>query len=501
MSDRNIRPDTGMPDDGETDETDAAEPANPGQGEDTEPPAGQSGHVTTLDEILTDAKGNGSGERDAEKPTPLDPFAFPPKELERLQRIMSAPWLQSYAASNMPITNMTNSLGFLADVNLPNPNISAQLLESINRMLRVATPDVSQIHKVLGNALLPLGQMQFQQNVSLKPISDALTKYIENSLRYATFAGFAKKTQEWLTTTETLRYRSNNFVWHYTNGYACLSIIKSGNLWASSPESLNDASEMTHGLTLIREAFGKVMNEAKEEEDYDPEERETVELLMGEVLDPTYFDTMLNEVYYISASTQPDSLTLWRNYASGDGFALGLSTKTGLSADGIALDHHQDTESLRDDIPPISGWYRVTYKKNQKERLATEFIQNAIEDIDRAGESDYEALVKELRKQAVILASVMKHDAFEDEKEVRWITTNFTNFDPVHYEHGHRSIVPVLHVRTASQDEEALLPLRGVRCSPIAPDGIVRTIQGLLGQKDYKQASNNVKKSQQPFKG
>jgi hypothetical protein len=243
------------------------------------------------------------------------------------------------------------------------------------------------------------------------------------------------------------------------------------------------------------------MNEAKEEEDYDPEEWETVELLMSEVLHATYFDTMLNEVYYISASSQPDSLTLWRNYANGDGFALGLSTKIELSADGIALDDDEDTESLRDDIPPISGWYRVTSKKNQKERLATEFIQNAIEDIDRAGESDHEALVKELRKQAVILASVMKHDAFEDEKEVRWITTNFTNFDPVHYEHGRRSIVPVLHVRTASPDEEALLPLRGVRCSPVAPDGIVRTIQGLLTQMDYRQASSNVKKSEQPFKG
>lgn len=499
MSDKNEEPDADEPDNAEMHEANATEPANPEQGEDTEPNAEQSDNIVSLDEILTDAKG--SGERDAEKPNRLDPIAFSPKELERLQRITSAPWLQSYAAANIPIANMTNSLDILAHLDLPKLDISTQLLESINRMLKVATPDVSQMHKVFGNALLPLGQMQFQQNVSLKPISDALTKFIETSLRHATLADFAKRTQEWLTTTETLRYRSNNYVWHYTNGYACLSIIKSGNLWASSPESLNDASEMTHGLTLIREAFEKVMNEAKEDEDYSPEEWETVKLLMGEVLDATYFDTILNEVYYISASSQPDSLTLWRNYANGDGFALGLSTKIELSADGIALDDDEDTGSLRDDIPPISGWYRVTYKKNQKERLATEFIQNTIEDIDRAGQSDHEALVRELRKQAVILASVMKHDAFEDEKEVRWITTNFTNFDPVHYEHGRRSIVPVLHVRTASQDEEALLPLRGVRCSPVAPDGIVRTIQGLLRQKDYRQASNNVKKSEQPFKG
>ena len=258
---------------------------------------------------------------------------------------------------------------------------------------------------------------------------------------------------------------------------------------------------MTHGLTLIREALVRLLAEAEEEEGYHSGEWETVVLLMSKVLDSAYFDTILNEVYFISASSQPDSLTLWRNYASGDGFALGLSTSVELSADGIALDGDEEADSYRDDVPPISGWYRVTYKKRQKERLAREFVENAVEDIDRAGESNHDALVKELRKQAVILASVMKHDAFEDEKEVRWMTTNFTNFDPVHYEHGRTSIVPVLHIRTASQDEDARLPLRGIRCSPVAPDGIVRTVQGLLTQMGYEPASGNVKKSEQPFRG
>lgn len=501
MSDENEKHGADKSNGAAPEQADSAETSNPEQDEDGEPTAEQNVQAFTLDELLVDEEDSGSNEQSTEQPRRLDPIAFPIKELERLQRIMSAPWLQSYAASNQAATRMANSLNSLSHLDLPKPEITPQLLESVNRVLKMTSPDFSRMRKILENAAAPLAQMQAQQNVSLQPISDALTKFLETSLRDATFAGFAKKTQEWLTTTDTLRYRSNNNVWHYTNGYACLSIIKSGYLWASSPESLNDASEMTHGLTLIREAFKKVMNEADEDESYDPEDWITVELLMGEVLDTDYFDTILNEVYYISASSQPDSLTLWRNYAKGDGFALGLNAQVELSADGIALDDTEDPESLRDDIPPISGWYRVTYKKNQKERLAEEFVHNAIEDIDRAGESDYEPLVKELRKQAVILASVMKHEAFRDEKEVRWITTNFTNFDPVHYEHGRRSIVPVLHVGTASQDEETLLPLRGVRCSPVAADGIVRTIQGLLVQKDYELASNNVKKSEQPFKG
>lgn len=381
------------------------------------------------------------------------------------------------------MANITESLKLLGNLDIARANFSERMVKDVSGLV--------------GNALFTFGQ----QDILLKPISSLITGVMEASLRQATFAGFARKTQEWLTTTDDLRYRSNNNVWHYTNGHACLSIIRTGCLWASSPESLNDASEMTHGLTLIHEAFSRMVEGAKEEGVYDPDDWLIVESLMKKVLDTDYFDSIVNEVYFISASSQPDSLTLWRNYANGDGFALGLNTRVELSADGIAIDGNEEPESLRDDIPPISGWYRVTYQKNQKERLADEFIQNAIEDIDRAKKSDHEALVKELRKQAVILASVMKHDAFRDEKEVRWITTNFTNFDPVHYEHGRRSIVPVLHIRAASKDEDILLPVRGMRCSPIAPEGIVRTIEGLLMQQNYEQASTNVRKSQLPFKG
>lgn len=476
---------------GEPYASDAAAESGSGHASGHQPDPEQNGQGMPAAEKLPTAMGRSDGERATERSNYPAPDAVAPESLERLQRIVSAPWLQSYAAANLPLAQMGDSVKLLHSLEALNPQ--PHLIETINQMLKASTPDFSHIMEA---ASLPLTQM-------LQPasISGALKTLLENSLRHSTFAGFATKTQEWLTTTETLRYRSNNYVWHYTNGYACLSIIKSGSLWASSPESLNDASEMTHGLTLIREGLERLLVEAKEEGDYDPDDWATVELLMKEVLDDAYFDTMLNEVYFISASSQPDSLTLWRNYANGDGFALGLSTSVELSADGIAMDGHEGTANYRADVPPISGWYRVVYKKRQKERLATEFIQSAVEDIDRAGESDHETLVKELRKQAVILASVMKHDAFEDEKEVRWMTTNFTNFDPVHYEHGRTSIVPVLHVRAASQDGDSLLPLRGVGCSPVAPDGIVRTIQGLLTQMGYTRASGNVKKSEQPFRG
>lgn len=71
----------------------------------------------------------------------------------------------------------------------------------------------------------------------------------------------------------------------------------------------------------------------------------------------------------------------------------------------------------------------------------------------------------------------------------------------VHYEHTPRGIVPVLHLQASSTDKNVVLPIKGIRCSPAAPDGIERTVKGLLAQRGYVAASRNVEQSAQPFKG
>lgn len=336
----------------------------------------------------------------------------------------------------------------------------------------------------------------------MKELASSIASYAGRAVS----PGFATKTQEWLTSTDDLRYGWNHPVWHYTNGYALLSILKTRSLWASSPQSLNDSSEMDHGFGYILRAFQEKQNEqadildSTDANEEDAAYWETANPILKEVLDKRYFSSIRNEVYYISASANADSLTLWRNYADGDGFAVGIDSSVKLSANGWDIDEEDDT-GTRSEIPPVNGWYKVQYKPKVKQRLAEGFIDSAIEDIDRAGESDRQSLINELRKQAVILASVMKHEAFQDEREVRWITTNFMELDLVHYEHGRRSIVPVLHIKTASESRHEPLPLKGVRCSPIPDESIVGTIEGMLRKMGYLNASRNVKQSTQPFKG
>lgn len=434
--------------------------------------------------------------------------SFATETLAQIQRAISKPWLQTYTANSL----LQNTFGSQASGimrNLSNvfssqnswDTIQSAFASNLPRNLTAGTMVPPETWRAIRNIAAP-NQELLNSWPSIMSTINRLRETLQADARAALIADFATKTQEFLTTDAVLRYRWNHPVWHYTNGHALLSILKNGQLWASNPENLNDSSEMKHGFEIIKKAFVDRMEETKELEEYEPADWETTETVLSKVLDDTYSQSIINDVYYISASTEQDSLTLWRNYADGDGFAIGIDATVELSADGIPVDEETHGEHIRGDIPLISGWYRVSYKDREKQKLAQEFIQNALEDIDNTPEHELPNLIRELRKQAVILASVMKHEAFRDEKEVRWITTNSTVFDPVHYEHGRRSIVPVLHVMTSSQAENAQpLPLKGLRCSPISNVGIDRTMQGLLKQRGYDHASQHVKVSQQPFKG
>ncbi|MCQ9162962.1 DUF2971 domain-containing protein [Arthrobacter sp. STN4] len=430
-----------------------------------------------------------------------------PEVLAQFRSMVSQPWMRADAASSIA----HSVLAFQA---APALRDFQKTIRDIAALSPPATSAWSITQMAAAGAALPSGLRDALRNVgesvdrsvlsSLTPSAAsiaAMVAVLTSAARGALLPDFATKTQAFLTTDKQLRYRRNWPVWHYTNGHALLSILETGQLWASNPQNLNDASEMTHGFGVIRDAFAEQAALSKSSARSGSDNWASLEKVLSSVLDKTFVDSIITDVYYISASMERDSLTLWRNYADGDGFAIGIDASVELSADGLYVDADDDDSHLREDIPLISGWYRVTYKMPDKQKLAQAFIQSAIEDVKNTAAKDRSALVSELRKQAVILASVMKHEAFKDEREVRWISTNYTTFDPVHYEHGRKSIVAVLHAMTSSAEGDRPLPIKGLWCSPIPDDGILRTMQGLLRQRGYEPASRNVNKSKQPFRG
>lgn len=301
------------------------------------------------------------------------------------------------------------------------------------------------------------------------------------------------ETQELITGSKGPKYRSNKRVWHYTNAHALNQILFQDYLWASNPKHLNDSSELTHGIEVITRA-------AERASSGQTQKRKRHIQILDQIFDTNFIDEAIHEVYYISASREPDSLTLWRNYSTDTGFAIGLQPGKELSSEGIILAEQDHDSEL--DLPIIADWYKVEYNNRKKDALGDLFVSSALEDIQNAGRDDEDLVVKELRKHLIVLASTMKHDAFADEREVRWITTNWAPVVTVHYEVTHRGFVPVLHVKAAVSDQaSSTLPITGVRCAPTSSPTVVRTIQGLLTQRGYAKAANDVRQSLMPFSG
>lgn len=316
---------------------------------------------------------------------------------------------------------------------------------------------------------------------------------IQTSLSRLNAPAFARETQRFITGTDALRYRGRQRVWHYTNAHALDAILKTHTLWASSPHHLNDTGELRHGVDIVREAIERRTNMGEQ-----PPEAALRQLRA--VVDEEFVVSAMHEIYYISASSSSDSLTLWRNYSTTDGFALGIRPSAGLGAEGLALQHGERDQSP--DLPTVAAWYRVEYKDKAKQRLADGFVTSALTDISNAKDSESDGVVHELRKHLLILASTMKHQAFEDEREVRWITTNWAPIDIVHYHVTDRGFVPVLHVGAERKGkEEPPLPLSGLRCSPTTSPTIAHTMRGLLTQRGYEEAAGDVKRSHLPFRG
>lgn len=490
MKDENDQPDADKLEEPE-ESVEAAESDEPEQGEDDETSDEQGGHVVTLDEIRKDAER--SVEAFKRLNTTAQPWArgtaFQQDYFENLRKAINplAGKQFNYLNQFTGLNNLSEILKSPALKGISGPSALASMAGQFNfaEQLRAAFPSTSML-KTLGSF--------YQQR-------HEVGKYLGRT----DLPGFATSTYEFLTTTEDLKYSSNRTVWHYTSGWVLMQVLNNHLFWASSPQHLNDASEVKHGIGIIQDAFKRAVEALRQEGNLTQQRLRVIEeVMVSEVLDDRYIDTVIKEIYYISASTDDVSLTLWRNYANGDGFAIGIDAGVELSADGFVLDPDDKDTDPREDVPPINGWYQVHYTDQKKRMLADEFVASAIKDIRKTSAVHLQELVSELRKQTLILASTMKHKAFRDEKEVRWMTTNWMPVDVVvdvvHYEHARNSIVPVLHIKTSSDDLKPL-PLRGVRCSPVAPGGIERTIEGLLRQKGYKRASKNVRKSQQPFKG
>jgi hypothetical protein len=240
-------------------------------------------------------------------------------------------------------------------------------------------------------------------------------------------------------------------------------------LRASSFQSLNDSSELAYGVALVRKVFG----------DADLAGNAHGLNLLSDFVD-RFDEHLLDRDYYIvCASKDGDSLNQWRNYASGNGYALGL--KTGVYAQIVDREYDFPQKTQRALISrPV--WMDVIYAKAAQEAAALRLLQTLVAPGDSLLDDaidDGADPVNDLLLHLGTFVATLKHPAFAVEKEVRLIVDRSRHARP-EFHAGRFGIVPFIEVGKPHPNAEmtnlfpthierselAPLPVSAIMCGP-----------------------------------
>lgn len=221
--------------------------------------------------------------------------------------------------------------------------------------------------------------------------------------------------------TKILAQTPSTPLFHYTTQSGLIGIVKSGHIWATHTQYLNDRREFRHAVDLVQAEIEDLRHAVKSDL-----ERARLDG-MSEDLNAT--PEQVN-VCVCSFSEVPDSLPQWRAYGGSSGFSMGFS--------GEFLRSATDRE----------GWYlaKCVYDPVEQRAIAKALVEEGLElriedDSLSAPTPLYERAT--FRNYLFRYAPVMKDQSFAEEKEWRIISRPLScrrdNFD---FREGRSLIVP-----------------------------------------------------------
>jgi hypothetical protein len=260
--------------------------------------------------------------------------------------------------------------------------------------------------------------------------------------------------------------------WHYTNAEALHGIWGGDEIWASAIRVLNDANEVTFGIKAIRDSWcvrrgGETNTHALDFID------KTIDAVEESA------QVLTAQTFVISASLDGDLLNQWMHYGGKDGYALGLTIDAQWGAK-IRLDTPTATHGA---LPPIhSGWYKVEYLAEEQGQLIT----NAIDWIITNHQSVMSSAEGVAFSRYVLstVAVLLKHEAFEAEKEVRFVCgVSESESEMIRYRVSSGQFVPYISVDSTKQARAigtpTALEIHKIRCGPNVPKVTVEVLRDM----------------------
>jgi hypothetical protein len=166
-------------------------------------------------------------------------------------------------------------------------------------------------------------------------------------------------------------------LFHYTAPDAAISILTKQKMWASSAAFMNDTSEMSYTLDIVK-ALIRMHIESKR---YGKETASFLDLLN------THLKSPRRRAYVISFTELPDSLSQWRAYcpASG-GYAIGFLTSSITSSLPPQIEYNDHFNPPADVVDALrkNGFklLQCIYEPEKHQEIITQALTNCISEFE-----------------------------------------------------------------------------------------------------------------------
>lgn len=153
----------------------------------------------------------------------------------------------------------------------------------------------------------------------------------------------------------------NKRLYHYTSNQALYNITKNITFWVSKSDYLNDTSELVYIAEVIEKVCNQFMNQDSSEDEF---------FKRNLISRATEGLSMLQDIYVLSLTENPDSLTLWSSYSDFVGSNIGLNAmglyrcleETGYSCNlrKVIYDREMQEKIIFETIKPVYDYLKNT---------------------------------------------------------------------------------------------------------------------------------------------
>lgn len=258
---------------------------------------------------------------------------------------------------------------------------------------------------------------------------------------------------------------SEKSVWHYTSPEAFISILKTDEIWASSPSHVNDSTEMSFAQDILFEYWEQYATAQMKSSSF-----------MNSVMDRTFYDLNRTNVYFFSGAKYSNLLNLWVQYAGSGGVAIEFDTSCKFQ--------HSDLDPAEvDQDDPIGliypDWYDVEYGREYMTRKYLDFVRWLTE-LELMNHLTTQTRLDAARVNLISHFLKVKHEGFSTESEIRFVTASLDlNLSKFRTLKG--KVVPYVPLKAVQYTKDKFqfgkLPILSVVCAPGASasdrDGVV----------------------------